>query len=319
LLANLPGVQKLSPRLCVASDVAGQKVTVTGILPQSEYAAQAAWQSVALFSNKHVGCKKAACGPDDGASTPESLAVERAISDLQPDEVILGADVAELCDAEPGQPLEVMGVTFTVLAKLPRTGTVDDSRVFAHLHTIQRLADAGEVVNAIEVCACCQDAASTLLPELAKLLPDAKVVTISNVVATQVGVNRLMSQVSVLVLGILVTIGGASVASTISANVRDRRREIGTLMAIGATPRLIAGMFLLKSVALGGVGAFAGCVIGTAAAMLLGGQWAGVAVSPLPALSAAAIGAAVLVTALAAFWPARTAAKLDPCICFREA
>jgi putative ABC transport system permease protein len=128
-----------------------------------------------------------------------------------------------------------------------------------------------------------------------------------------------MSQVSVLVLGILVTIGGASVASTISANVRDRRREIGTLMAIGATPRLVAGMFLLKALALGVVGALAGCAVGTAAAMLLGAQWAGVAVSPLPLLSAAAIGAAVVVTALAAFWPARTAAKLDPCICFREA
>jgi len=318
LLANLPGVQKLSPRLCVTSEVAGRKTTVTGILPQSEYAAQAAWQSVALFSNKHVGCKKASCGADGGNTPPEALAVERAISDLQPDEVILGADVADACRVEPGQSLDVLGVTFTVLAKLPRTGTVDDSRVFAHLHTIQRLANAGEVVNAIEVCACCQDAASTLVPELTKLLPDAKIVTISNVVSTQVGVNRLMSQVSVLVLGILVTIGGASVASTISANVRDRRREIGTLMAIGATPRLVAGMFLLKALALGAVGALAGCLIGTVAAMLLGAHWAGVAITPLPALLAAAVAAAVLVTTFAAFWPARTAAKLDPCICFRE-
>jgi putative ABC transport system permease protein len=297
--------------------VAGQKVTVTGILPQSEYAAQAAWQSVALFSNKHVGCKKA-CGPDSGEAPPEALAAERAISDLQPDEVILGADVAEACGAELGQTLEVMGVTFSVLAKLPRTGTVDDSRVFAHLHTIQRLAEAGEVVNAIEVCACCQDAASTLVPELTKLLPDAKIVTIANVVSTQVGVNRLMSQVSILILGILVTIGGASVASTISANVRDRRREIGTLMAIGATPRLVAGMFLLKAAALGAVGALAGCLIGTVAAILLGTHWAGVAIRPLPALSLAAIAAALLVTTFAAFWPARTAAKLDPCFCFRE-
>lgn len=319
LLANLAGVEKLSPRLCVATEVAGRQATLTGILPQSEFAAQEAWASVGLFNNKHVGCKKAACVGSSADAPPESLAVSRAIDELRPYQVILGADVDEARGDEFRRTIELLGERFEVLAVLPRTGTVDDSRVFAHLHTVQRLAGAGEVVNAIEVCACCQDAASTLVPELTELLPDAKIVTISHVVSTQVGVNRLMSQVSVLVLGILVFIGGSSVASTISANVRDRRREIGTLMAIGATPRLVTGMFLLKAWALGLVGAITGCLVGTVAAMLLGAHWAGIAIMPLPGLALAAVAAAVVVTTCAAFWPARTAAKLDPCICFQEA
>ena len=60
-----------------------------------------------------------------------------------------------------------------------------------------------------------------------KLLPNARVVTVSQVVQTQVGVNRLMSGTSWFVLGILVVVGGASLASAIAANVRERRREIG--------------------------------------------------------------------------------------------
>ena len=46
---------------------------------------------------------------------------------------------------------------------MPRTGTVDDSRVFAHLHTVQRLSKSGEVINAIEVMGCCEDAAGNLV------------------------------------------------------------------------------------------------------------------------------------------------------------
>ena len=71
-----------------------------------------------------------------------------------------------------------------------------------------------------------------------KLLPNTKVVTISQVVQTQVGVNRLMSNTSLFVLVVLVVVGGASLAGAIAANVRERRREIGTLMALGATPGL---------------------------------------------------------------------------------
>jgi putative ABC transport system permease protein len=186
------------------------------------------------------------------------------------------------------------------------------------LHTVQRLSNAGEVVNAIEVMGCCEDAANGLVPKLAQLLPDAKVVTISQVVSTQVGVNRLMSQMSLLVLAILITIGGASVASTISANVRERRREVGTLMALGATPLTIARIFLSKAAILGTVGGVGGCLLGIGVASAFGSTWFGVAITPLPGLIVAASFAALAITMLAALWPACVAARLDPCSCFQE-
>ncbi|MDB5346050.1 MAG: macB 7 [Schlesneria sp.] len=318
LLANLPGVERLSPKLCVAAKVGDRAVTLTGILPQSEFQAKAVWQSVSLFSNKHDGCKKAACGPKTYDGAPEALATERTIDQLKGNEAIIGADVAEFSKLKPGKSVEVLGESLQVLAVLPRTGTVDDGRVFAHLHTVQRMTNAGEVVNAIEVMGCCEDAAGGLVPSLTALLPDAKVVTISQVVSTQVGINRLMSQMSLFVLSILVIVGGASVASTISSNVRERRREVGTLMALGATPGLVTRMFLFKALALGLVGGVGGCALGLVVAMLLGSQWAGVTVTPLPDLLFIAVAAALAITTLAAYWPARSAARLDPCSCFSD-
>jgi putative ABC transport system permease protein len=318
LLANLAGVERLSPKLCVATKVANRDVTLTGILPQSEFQAKSVWQSVWLFSAKHEGCKKAACGPKTYDAAPETLASNRTIDQLKGNEAVIGADVAEFSHLKVGQSVTMLGEKLQVLAILPRTGTVDDSRVFAHLHTVQRLTKAGEVVNAIEVMGCCEDAAGGLVPKLAELLPDAKVVTISQVVSTQVGINRLMSQMSLLVLGILVVVGGASVATTISSNVRERRREVGTLMALGATPGFVTRLFLLKACVLGTVGAIGGSVLGLIVAVVLGSQWAGVTVTPLPGLLAVAVAAALLITTLAAFLPARAAAKLDPYCCFQE-
>ena len=311
LLANLAGVEKLSPKLCTSVKVGGKDVILTGVLPQSEMNTQA-WQSVGMFAkkNKHEGCTKASTGVVD--TSPEALASLRTIEELDRFAVVVGADVAASTKLQAGASLVLFGTQFKVRAVLPPTGTVDDGRVFAHLHTVQELTKSGEVVSAIEVMGCCEDAAGGLVPQLKALLPDAKVVTVSQVV------NRLLAKSSIFVLGVLVLVGGATVASSTSANVRERRREIGTLMALGATPNLILRLFLLKATWLGLAGGIGGALAGIVLAVLLGPHWAGVTVSPLPSLAAIAVTAALGVTLIAAYWPARSAAQLDPCTCFRE-
>ena len=319
MLAGLAGVEKLSPKLCVQAQLAGQNVTLTGILPQSEFKVQAAWQTASIFGGaKHEGCKKANLGPKAGSLLPEALASERVIENLGDHEAVLGAEIATKFGLKAGSSLVLFGDQFRVLACLPSTGTVDDSRIFVHLHTVQGLTNSGESVSAIEVLGCCEDAAGQLVPQLGKLLPDCKVVTISQLVQTQVGVNRLMARASLAVIIVLTFVAGTSVLSTISTNVRERRREIGTLMALGATPGFIARLFLLKAIWLGVVGGMAGSALGTFLATWLGPRWAGIQVSPLLHVGLLASLAALGVALLAAYWPAHHAARLDPCICFRE-
>jgi len=201
---------------------------------------------------------------------------------------------------------------------LPSTGTVDDSRVFAHLHTVQRLSKSGEVVNIIEVMGCCEDVANGLVGDLQALLPGTKVVTIANVVETQVSINRMMTNLSYLFLAILIAVGGASMASASFANVMERRREIGTLMALGATPRFVTQLFLAKAALLGLAGGITGYIAGSVLAIFLGPAFADVSVLPVPSLAFISAAIAVLVTIAASYIPARQAAKLDPCMCFKE-
>jgi putative ABC transport system permease protein len=317
VLANLEGVRHVSPRLCVTADLAGVPVRLTGILPQSEFQTKAAWGGVELFSNCHVGCKRPAAAPVSGG--PESLASRRVVQELGKNEVLLGADVARQSSAKQGSRVRLLDRTFTVAAVLPPTGTVDDGRAYAHLHAVQDLAGAGPVVNAIEIMACCEDAAGKLIASLEKQFPDTRVITISQVVQTQVAVNRTMNRLSFLIFALLVAIGGASTAAAMYSNVFERRREIGTLVALGASPGFVVRLFLGKAVLLGLAGGIGGALAGTLAAVLLGPQVLGSAVEPLPSLAVMGVAAAVAVSVAASFPPAFRAAGLDPCLCFKEA
>ncbi len=314
--SRLEGVEGLAPKLCVPARLNDRTVIVTGILPQSEFQAKAAWQSASLFS-PHQGCKKARCAPDD-ESAATSFATRRTARELYQHEALLGADIAAATGLKEGDKVRLLGETLVVSAVLPTMGTVDDGRVFAHLHTVQRIANLGEVINCIEIMGCCEDVAQGLVQQLSDTLPGTKVVTIAQVVQAQVTINRLMERLSWLFLVILVGMAGASIANSTIANIRERRREIGTLMAIGATPGFVSRLFLSKSLLFGCVGGLAGYVCGTLIATTIGAQWAGVTVSPLPVLAGIAVGGATLVSVAAAWWPARCAANLDPCVCFQD-
>jgi putative ABC transport system permease protein len=322
-LARLPGVQNLAPKLCVEASVNDAPVTLTGILPKSEFQAKSAWQGLALMTNP-IGSERACCPtatsvgsgePDD----PSSLATTRSIQQLGKTEVILGADIAAKLQLVPGEKLKLLGETFHVVTVLPETGTVDDSRLFAHLHTVQRLSEAGPVINVIEIMACCEDAAGSLIADLSSELPGTRIVTISNLVETQVAVNGLMSRLSWVFFAILLLVGGASIASVMFANVTERRKEIGTLMALGASRQFVTRMFLGKATLLGIAGGLGGFVLGTIAAVILGPHLLQVSVQPMPELCAVGIVAATLVAVAASYLPARRAAGLDPCLVFNDA
>ncbi|MEX2093908.1 MAG: ABC transporter permease [Pirellulales bacterium] len=193
VLANLEGVEHISAKLTVPAELKGSSVTLTGVLPQSEFQTLASYQSVQAFSHAHAGCKKRATVGDDQLSATDSLAKGRFIEKLDDDEAIVGADVAQAAGLKAGDRVSLLDFSFKISGVMPATGTVDDSRIFAHLHTVQRLANKGETVNVIEIMACCEDAAGGLIGQLADTFPDAKVVTITQVVDTQVAVNRLMT------------------------------------------------------------------------------------------------------------------------------
>lgn len=315
--SGLQGMDNLSPKLSVPCEVGGKRVTLTGILPKSEFQAKGAWQGAGVFARPE-GCGVVVDVPRKEAPAKETLVRKRVIETLGSHEALVGADVQSSLNLKEGDTIQLLGQSFTAIAMLPQTGTVDDSRIFAHLHTVQQLAAKGPVVNAIEIVGCCEQISKGLVQQINALLPEAKVVTITQVVDTQIKTNQMMAKLSLVFLGIIVLVGGASIANYMYANVFERRREIGTLMAMGAGSRVVVRMFLLKAMLLGFAGGVAGYVLGTIVAVALGPRIAGVPVLPMAGLIPAAIGVAVAISLGASYFPARRAARLDPCAALQE-
>jgi putative ABC transport system permease protein len=123
--------------------------------------------------------------------------------------------------------------------------------------------------------------------------------------------DRLIAQLSAAfgILGILLASIGLYAA--IAHSVSSRTREIGIRIAIGAKARDVIWMVLSESLRVTTAGLLIGLPAAIAGSRLIGSLLFGVSPSDPPTL---AVSAAVLALtgALAAWWPARRATRLDP-------
>ena len=319
--SSLEGVDNLSPKLTQPVELAGERVLLTGILPKNEFGSKAVWAEAGGIFARPKGCGTvtsplAFLKPGE----PDKTAVRRAVVEqLGPNEAWVGADIATEHKLRAGSKLTLEGSSFEVKRVLPETGTVDDSRVFAHLHTVQEMFGKPGLLNGIEIVGCCQEIAKgVLISGLNKLLPEARVVTIKQIASTQLKTNRLLEKFSLIFLIIIVIVGGAGIANYMQSNVQQRLREIGTLMALGMPPRGLMVVFLAKAVFLGVTGGLFGYVAGSILAVVLGPQVAQAPVAPLAAWLGWALLISTAIAVIASAIPALRAARVDPVDALRE-
>jgi putative ABC transport system permease protein len=115
-------------------------------------------------------------------------------------------------------------------------------------------------------------------------------------------------------------VGGIGVSNIMHVVVEERTREIGIKMALGATPRAILGQFLLETLIVTAVGGVTGLAVahGICSAFPALGleEYVGV---PRVSAVVAALTAGLLGTIglIAGYFPARSAARLDPVVAMK--
>ncbi|MCX6835579.1 MAG: ABC transporter permease [candidate division Zixibacteria bacterium] len=229
----LPGVDNMSPKLSRRIKVDGSSVILTGILPANELASKPIWQASGLMSVE----LQAACAPSqkkESSLTEGDLKAQRkTVDSLGSSDVWVGNLVAERLNLKTGSSLPIEGRTFQVTHVLPETGTIDDNRMFVHLHTAQQLLGINGQISNIEIMGCCSEISDGLLGKLRNILPDTRITTIGHIVTPQIETNTLMAKVALVLLVIIILVGSFSIGNYMWANVEERRREIGTLITIG--------------------------------------------------------------------------------------
>ena len=113
------------------------------------------------------------------------------------------------------------------------------------------------------------------------------------------------------VAGVSLLVGGIGIMNIMLVSVTERTREIGIRMAIGARQSNILSQFLVESILLGVVGGLLGIVFGVGGAVVLS-KIAGWATVVTPAAIAMSFGFAAAVGVFFGYYPARTAARMNP-------
>ena len=106
-------------------------------------------------------------------------------------------------------------------------------------------------------------------------------------------------------------IGGIGVLNMMLDSVRQRRREIGIRLAIGALEREVLSQFLVEAIVLSVFGGILGIVIAIAGSVALT-SWLSVPLIIDPTVVALAFFFSGLVGVGFGFTPARKAARMDP-------
>jgi putative ABC transport system permease protein len=310
--SNLSGVDNLSPKLSRRIKIGKESFVLTGILPANEVASKPIWQTSGLMGAEI----KASCAPSNSANQSLGLKDERltrkTIDSLDLLDCYVGFIAAKKLSVVEGGKIIIENKEFKVAKILPETGTIDDGRIFGHLHTVQKLLGIEKQISAIEIMGCCNAISDGLLSKMRNILPDTRITTIGQIVSTQLETNKMMNKISLIFLIIILLVGGISIGNYMAANVNERKKEIGTYRMIGFSRARIYSMLVLKAIVLGFFGGIIGYVLGTLAGVILGPQLAGIAVQPILSLLPFSILLAMLISVLGSLLPAYLATKIEP-------
>jgi putative ABC transport system permease protein len=142
-------------------------------------------------------------------------------------------------------------------------------------------------------------------------IPVAELQPLTSLLASSLGRPRLLAMLLAVFAAVGLALGVVGVYGVVAYRVRQREREFGIRLALGAGPDRIARAVFRQ----GGTYALAGLAIGLPAAFALARLMASVVfgITPHDPLTFAALPCAVVIaTLLACALPARRAARVDP-------
>ena len=259
--------------------------------------------------------------PPGKKKTPMIFSIEQG-------NVYIGFEIAQNMGLRKGDIIDIFGKPFTIAQALSESGSVDDIRIYAHLHDVQSLLNMESQINEIKALQCLcivnnenMNSQEMLRDQLAKILPDAKVILIQNIASARESQRIMAEKYFEFIVPFVVIVCMSWIGILAMLNVRERRQEIGIMRALGYGSSKIGALFLGKAVLIGLIGAVVGFGIGTGLALKFGPAIFKVTASmitPQIKLLFWAVIVSPAVCALSVFIPSMIAVSQDPAITLRE-
>ena len=238
----------------------------------------------------------------------------REHSDNSLDEVSIGNSIARRNDYGIGDEIELRGKKYTVVGIWKETGsTEDDNGIAMSLDAARDLWGREDRVSMVLVKPYDLSKAENIAEDINKEFgDDVEAYTDKDLQREAASFITQISTMTYAVGGIAAIISGVVIMNVMFMSVRERRRQIGAMKAIGATDTHILLEILGESILISTIGGVIGLLLSVIAIYLIDTA-AGYTIAKLTfRLVITSISFAVILGVLGGVLPARRAAKISP-------
>lgn len=239
----------------------------------------------------------------------------------KPNEILIGADIAEQALLEPGKSLAIDGrngkqakfEADLVITGIVKTGGIEDGVIFMALPDMEAMSGEKGRADVVELSlGSGEQELKDMAAAITAAVPSLEARLVKRIIRSEAAVLGKLKMLVFLVTLIVLVLTMICVATTMMTVVMERRGEIGLKKALGAESRRIAREFLAEGLILGALGGLGGGVCGLFFAQIISKHVFGRSVALSYGLIPAAVAVSILVAVTACLLPARRAMEVEP-------
>ncbi len=233
----------------------------------------------------------------------------------------LGLGMGDVVKARYSERPDDVGNATTIelnVVGIVSTGDSEDDQVFVGLDVAQGLTGKTGKVHTVQVSALCTKCpVDEFATEIEEKIPYVDAKTVKQLANAEMSLLSKIENMMMLVSSVALSASALGVATTMTASVVERRKEIGLMKSMGAENGRIASLFLAEAGIIGIIGGILGYAVGLVLAYFIGLSVFDSQVMPSLFVLPVAMGIGVGVALLASLLPVRRATKVEPAVVLR--
>jgi putative ABC transport system permease protein len=198
-----------------------------------------------------------------GGSTEKLTAGTTFTAGSTKDVAVVGTSLASTNNLKVGSTFTAWGTPIKVIGIYNAGSTFANAGVLMPLETVQKLSgNTGEATGATVTANSVDNVASVAAEVKKEMGSSVNVISSQQLAESELSPLSSVATITLWTLIAALVAAGLIVLATMVMIVRERRREIGVLKAIGASSSSVIRQFMVEAITLTGIAGLAGLVIG---------------------------------------------------------